>query len=238
MYQTIRVRYFISSVFPNAILQIYLLDPLLKWCNDAHMQIHLPIFTTNGFSGVETYIAASNNYLNSTHHRRKMEYVFPNIHEQCPLCSASGCARWKGYYTRCMQDSTLSLLQKIVIRYGRCQRYRIEFSFLPDFLMPRRRLSIPTVSALSRAAKGTQTKLQSAIDTVISPWREDLYLPCSTVYNSLNAFITLLKTRYAPAVTKSRRIRWLSEPDRFGTDLILSVQRVLARLNKANPAHS
>ena len=197
------------------------------------MQIHLPIFANNGLSGVEKYIAASDKYLHSSVHYRKMDYEFPNIHQQCPICSAGHCARWKGYYARCLQDSSLGLFQKIAIRYGRCQWFKIEFSFLPDFLLPRRRVSIPTLDALISATKNDKTKLQTAIDDVISSWREDLYLPCSTVSHSINSFITLLKNQYIPTASKTHRVRKLSQPDRFGSDLVFSIRRVLDRLKNS-----
>ena len=155
------------------------------------MQVPFDVSVSAGEEGVRRYLEASTAYLASVHHRRRMVFDFPDIRKNCPACTGVGCARWKGYYTRGMQDAGLSYFGAVVIRTGECRRFGIQFSMLPDFLLPYRKLTRPSVAALKEARRRTP-KLQDAIDTLFPPWCERLYLPCSTAQDSLRAAKRLL----------------------------------------------
>ena len=198
------------------------------------MQIPLPIFVKSGLAGMKIYVAASDAYLLSTLHRKSMSFNFPEIRLDCPVCHGSSCARWKGYYIRIMQDATLAVLGPIVIRYGRCMRLKTEFSFLPDFLLPRRRLTIPTLSAMSDFLNVRSATLQQAVDVMISPWAEILYLPISTAHSSLEHLAWLKKSRNIATALKRRLMRRLLEPERSGSILISSILKVVEILQMAS----
>jgi hypothetical protein len=142
------------------------------------MIIILPVFAVQGFSGVRSYIRASDQYLKSRTHWRRMLFSFPEV---CPICTRPGCVEWKGYYVRGIQDIVHGC-QRIVIRRGGCRYHKIRFSLLPDFLMPRLRLTRRTVEALLSAARGRGVTLQAAIDTCISPWHERNYIAVATAH--------------------------------------------------------
>jgi hypothetical protein len=192
------------------------------------MQIPLPIFSVHGLDGVKAYVAASDAYLTSTAHRRAMQFSFPDIQHQCPLCRTGGCARWKGYYVRGMQDATLSFIGPLVIRYGRCRRFKSEFSFLPDFLLPRRRLAIPTLALIRSALVSSSSKtVQAAIDSVVSPDAESDYIPVSTAHSTLQFLTWLLRISNFPFTISRRLWRRLSEPESFGSVMGFSIANVL-----------
>jgi hypothetical protein len=198
------------------------------------MQIPLPIFSTNGLDGVRSYLAASEAYLDSTQHRRTMAYAFPAIHLECPICKRGGCARWKGYYTRGMQDAALATITPVIVRYGRCTWLKCEFSFLPDFLLPRRRITLPTIAAINEILSSETTTIQSAIDRVVSVNVDAHYLPMSTVRSLLAYLRFCLKFQYVRLTRARRRLRFLLPPERFVTPMFLSMLRVL-KLSQADP---
>ncbi len=76
--------------------------------------------------------------------RFSMDYPFPNIKESCPICTNPGCARWKGYFIRLFLDSELGRSGMIAIHVGECRKRNTDFSMIPDFLIPGRRLSRQT----------------------------------------------------------------------------------------------
>ena len=157
-----------------------------------------------------------------------MEFEFPDIRKQCPLCGGSGCARWKGYYRRNALDVALSFAGSLVIRYGRCRRVRSEFSFLPDFLIPRRRLTIPTLALVGTTLYGSASMtIQSAIDQVLAPEEESVSLSVSTVHASLQTLAWIVKSGYIQFSIPRRRRRHLSEPESYGSMLISSIMRFL-----------
>lgn len=193
------------------------------------MQIPLPVLVSNGVSGVKAYLAASDAYLESTKHHRRMLFKFPDIHAECPICHDAACAHWKGYYTRSMQDPELCRIGPVVIRYGRCRRFKIEFSFLPDFLVPRRRLSLPTIAALKEAMR-SQTSTQAAIDAVVSPWSEAHYIPVSTAHSALRHLEWIVKSRYNISALPRRLHSHVLKPDGIGSALISAILKVLDTL--------
>lgn len=192
------------------------------------MQIPLPVFSAQGLDGLKKYIAASDSYLESKAHRRTMEFEFPDIQKQCPLCARSGCARWKGYYRRHVQDVALSFAGLLAIRYGRCRSLKSEFSFLPDFLIPRRRITIPTLALVGNAlCDSASMTIQSAIDQVLAPEEESVVLSVSTVHTSLQNMAWIVKSGYIRFGISRRRRRLLSEPESYGSLLLSSIMKFL-----------
>ena len=64
------------------------------------------------------------------------EFNFPDIHKKCPVCSASHCAIWKGYYSRSFFCLKLDFNGRIWVRKGLCKSTQTHFSLLPDFCIP------------------------------------------------------------------------------------------------------
>ena len=192
------------------------------------MQISLPVFSVQGLDGIKAYVAASDSYLESTAHRRAMDFEFPQIQKQCPLCGREGCARWKGYSKRSVLDVGLSFAGPLVIRYGRCRCLKTEFSFLPDFLIPRRRLAISTL-AMVRTALNTSSRItiQAAIDSVLPPEEESIRIPVSTMHATLQYLAWIMKIGHIPFTFSRRKRRRLSEPESFGSVMFISIRNFL-----------
>jgi hypothetical protein len=70
-----------------------------------------------------------------------MAFPFPNVSKHCPLCGEVKCARWKGYFVRNWMCGELGCAGAIAIHVGHCVRGKKDFSCIPDFLVPRHKLS-------------------------------------------------------------------------------------------------
>lgn len=90
-----------------------------------------------------------------------MPYPFPMVSEICPLCSASRCARWKGYFVRNFFCTSLDYVGPIAIHVGHCHSSRCDFSYFPSFLLPGRSPSRSTLKSFAEAAKASRNTSQS-----------------------------------------------------------------------------
>lgn len=182
------------------------------------MIVILPISSTGSRAGVRNYLRASREYLQSTSHYRTMRFDFPR---KCPLCGRFSCVEWKGYYVRRIQDIAWGL-GRIVIRWGRCRHYKTRFSLLPDFLIPRLRMTRRSVEAIRAGLRGRGTTLQAAVDACFFPWNEANYLAVSTVHFALRqltyeAWSTEHQDQQGGPVSGYGRPSHESAPERFGS---------------------
>lgn len=104
---------------------------------------------------------------------------WPGIHLACPVCSRAGCAVYRGYYSRFLFCTELEFTGRIVHRTGFCKSTKTRFSFIPDFVLPRRRISRFTHNRLREAAVTAPTIL-ATIDELTSDLGEEFFLPIST----------------------------------------------------------
>ncbi|CAN5580965.1 hypothetical protein BH10PLA2_BH10PLA2_28670 [soil metagenome] len=112
---------------------------------------------------------------------------WPILAGHCPCCGQAGCAIYRGYYTRFVFCPEMEFVGRLAIRTGFCRRLRRRFALLPDFLIPRRRISRLSYQALREAALLHQERLLPAIDELIAGLGEEFYLPRSTAHSYLNA---------------------------------------------------
>lgn len=90
-----------------------------------------------------------------------MPFGFPKVSEVCPLCSASRCARWKGYFVREFFCRFLDYVGPIAIHVGHCHSTHCDFSYFPSFLLPGRSPSRATLETFANAAKLSGNTSQS-----------------------------------------------------------------------------
>lgn len=96
------------------------------------MQFSLSVYSLTDIPGCEQYLLASKK-------RKKNEtinYIFPDIHNDCPVCHGERCAIWKGYYSRKFVCAILANNCQIWVRKGWCKTTLTHFSMLPDFCIP------------------------------------------------------------------------------------------------------
>ncbi len=114
--------------------------------------------------------------------------------QQCPCCGAGSCAVYRGYYKRKFVCPEMEFCGWLVVRSGYCRRQKRRFACLPDFVIPRRRISWLGLARLlecHRSALGD-------FPTMIAEWTaglndEEFYVPRSTARVYLN-----LATRVPP----------------------------------------
>jgi hypothetical protein len=73
--------------------------------------------------------------------RHSMDYPFPDIKQCCPICTAVGCAEWKGYFQRRVICIELGINENLALHVGRCRSRKKDFSFLIDILIPYQRIT-------------------------------------------------------------------------------------------------
>lgn len=82
---------------------------------------------------------------------------------------------------------------RVVVRTGYCKHRRERFALLPDFLIPRRRLSRLSLSRLKRAyddpsarSMSVRSRIQRAIDETHEGLGDEFHLALSTAHSLLN----------------------------------------------------
>lgn len=110
------------------------LHPRFHWPIDirTELQFSIPIYSLTGTLGCKQYLAASD----ARESIKKIDFAYPDITKSCPVCSCSGCATWKGYYSRSFTCPILEYEGRIWIRKGFCKSKKAWFSMLPDFCIP------------------------------------------------------------------------------------------------------
>jgi hypothetical protein len=96
------------------------------------LQFSIPVYSLTGTLGCKQYLAASDSRFSF----KKIDFDFLDLRKSCPVCSASGCAIWKGYYSRHFFCPVLEYDGRIWIRKGFCKTRFTHFSMLPDFCIP------------------------------------------------------------------------------------------------------
>ena len=107
--------------------------------------------------------------------------AWPDLRAVCPICGCTGCAIYRGYYSRFLFCTELEFTGRLVIRTGFCKTKNIRFSLIPDFILYRRRISRLTNDRL-REARGARATLMAAVDDLIADLGEEFFLPLSTAH--------------------------------------------------------
>lgn len=187
------------------------------------MQFTLHVFSNGGRENVWRYIKSSRAYIKNG---GTMEFTFPDIAGGCPFCGVKNCGKWSGYYLRWFQDTELGVYEPIAIRYGRCSWKNKRFSFLPDFLIPYRRLSKFSLCELVEGMK--KNTLSDIIETFEAKFETHAHgaLSVSTAseYQSFFQIIQRVNRCYCAA---------LREPPLEGAerDLKLSYRYLISHMN-------
>ena len=111
-----------------------------------------------------------------------MNFPFPNIKEKCLVCGTSCGARWKGYYVRQIVHDLY--IGPVAIHVGHCFRNKQDFSYVPDFIIPGRKLSRPSFLYFLKTYYRTK-KIKTSIDSLLINLGDDkdFHIPISTAYD-------------------------------------------------------
>lgn len=107
--------------------------------------------------------------------------AWPDVRSSCPVCGRSGCATFRGYYSRFLFCTELEVFGRVVIRTGYCRSQKKRFSLLPDFMIKRRRISVFSLERL-REAHREHRKVAAAIDEINGDLGEEFFVPISTAH--------------------------------------------------------
>jgi hypothetical protein len=121
-----------------------------------------------------------------------MNFPFPNINKKCLVCGTICKARWKGYYVR--QIIHELYIGPIAIHVGHCFKNKKDFSYVPNFIIPGRKLSRPSFTLYLKTYCQTRN-VKNCIDDLNFNQRdsEDLHIPLSTAYNWIYQSIRTLR---------------------------------------------
>ena len=73
----------------------------------------------------------------------------------------------------------------VVIHTGQCKTRKFRFALIPDFMIPRRRISRFGHQRLSEYYRKSAGNIQAAIDECLEGLGDEFYLPRSTVMSCL-----------------------------------------------------
>lgn len=112
---------------------------------------------------------------------------WPHLILCCPRCGRGSCAIYRGYYTRLVFCPEMEFFGRLAIRTGYCKTEDERFALLPDFLIPRRRISRLSQEALTQAyLRFRSNRLTGAIDELVAGLGDEFYLPRSTAHSYLH----------------------------------------------------
>jgi len=114
-----------------------------------------------------------------------MTYPFPEIRIKCPLCEESNCAIYKGYYRRFVMCPEMEIASWVAIRVGLCKSTKTRFALLPDFLIPRRKISRMGHELLLEYYKRSQQNIYATLDDWLDGLDDEFFLSRSTAMNYL-----------------------------------------------------
>ena len=122
-----------------------------------------------------------------------MSFPFPNVSQRCLLCGEAGCARWKGYFVRQVLCGDVGYAGPVAIHVGHCRQSKRDFSYVPDFLIPGRRLSRLSLKRFTENFAQTLS-LKSSIDDLVGRVPlEDFTVALSTAYEWIYQTVRALR---------------------------------------------
>lgn len=125
-----------------------------------------------------------------------MKYSFPDVQKKCLSCGEVNCARWKGYFHRLWFCGEKDKNDVIAIHVFHCRTNKTDCSYIPDFLIPGRRLSRASMQRFlchyrkTKSVKGSIDELYSCFE------KNDFFLPLSTAYNFIYSFVKALSLNF------------------------------------------
>lgn len=138
-----------------------------------------------------------------------MPFPFPDVGKECLLCGEPGCARWKGYFVRKLTCALLGRSGRIAVHVGQCRTKGRDFSYMPDFFVPGRRLSRPTLKLFAEKFAGTGDIKSGIDDLVESIESDDFSVALSSAYEWLYGCVRALRFnagRLAIAVSEATTV--------------------------------
>ena len=110
-----------------------------------------------------------------------MDYPFPDLSKHCPVCERPKCAIYRGYFRRFLLCPEMEFVGWVIIRTGWCKSLNRRFALIPDFLMPRCKISRLGHLLLQELHLKSDRGLYAAIDDCLEGLGDEFYLPRSTV---------------------------------------------------------
>lgn len=121
-----------------------------------------------------------------------MKYPFETISACCPLCSRSGCAIWKGYYSRFLFCPEMEFIGKVAIRRALCRYTKRKFAMFPSFIIPYHRISSLSLRRLCENYLDSKNTRQT-IDDLIEGLPDQFYVSMATLYSYLHLVLRALR---------------------------------------------
>jgi hypothetical protein len=114
---------------------------------------------------------------------------WPNLVEKCLNCGRPNCAIYKGYYKRFLFCPELEFRGVVIIRTALCKNKKVRYALMPEFILPRRRISRLSLELLVEKRAKYPNRLIDAIDELLEGLEEEFYLPISTAYVYIKLFV-------------------------------------------------
>ncbi len=155
-----------------------------------------------------------------------MAFPFPDVAKKCLRCGRGQCARWKGYYVRRMICGALEFDGEVAIHVGYCRNLSQDFSYFPDFLIPKRRLSRTSWQGYAENFKRLGV-VKECIDDLVSRV-PDFTMALSSAYDLLYSLVKVVRLQSAvlavpfpeqTSVVVMRRLGMSVVRDLFASDL-------------------
>jgi hypothetical protein len=146
-----------------------------------------------------------------------MEFAFPSIAGDCPVCGTACGAVYRGYYRRWGVAPEAPFEGWIAIRTALCRRLGRRYAVFPSFLVPLRPFSREGFRRLVDAWRLGPRRLVDAVDAWWRGFEREVYLSISTLYSQLRFVVRELRVSHVleiaavPAVQRLRSVADLAE---------------------------
>ena len=114
-----------------------------------------------------------------------MEFPFPAIAGDCPLCGLACGAIYRGYYRRWAICPQALFFGFLAIRTGLCRHYGRRFALFPEFLVSFRGFSRVAFLWLWRAWRKNPRNLLNSVDRWFDELAREVYISEQTLYSQL-----------------------------------------------------
>lgn len=126
-----------------------------------------------------------------------MEFPFPAIAGDCPVCGLNCGAIYRGYYRRGVVCPAALFVGFVAIRTGYCKAKRRRFALFPEFLIPFRGFSRSAFVRLWKTWRETPRELATSVDRWFDGFEQEIFISISTLDSQLRFILAQFIAGYA-----------------------------------------
>lgn len=133
-----------------------------------------------------------------------MEFPFPLIAGECPVCGRACGAIYRGYYRRWVVCPTLLFIGWVAVRTAFCKHHKHRFALFPNWLIPFRSFSREAFLKLWIKWREKPSELIDSVDRWFDDFEREVYISGATLHSQLRFILRQLRAAshlFAPQIS-------------------------------------